>query len=395
MPIAHFDCFAGAAGDMIVGSLVAAGADPQALADALARLDVGGYEVRCEDDAREGIAATRFIVDVADHHDHHHPHRHLPDILRIIEAAALPPRAAERAETIFRRLAQAEAQVHNASIGEVHFHEVGAVDSIVDVVGACVALELLDVETVTASPVPLGNGTIECAHGRLPAPAPATVALLRGAPTFPGPNEGEATTPTAAAVLTALAASFGPCPAMKLAAVGYGAGSRSGGAVPNLLRVFVGTADPAGQADSVVELTANVDDCTGEMVGRALERLREAGCLDAWASPVYMKKMRPGWQVCALCARAEAAAAEAILLAETTTFGVRRRVCERSKLLRSFETVETTYGPVRVKVGRRDGVVLTAAPEWDDCVAAAQSHGVAAREVLRAAQDAWGRGERT
>jgi uncharacterized protein (TIGR00299 family) protein len=252
-----------------------------------------------------------------------------------------------------------------------------------------VALELLGIERVCCSPLTLGSGTIECDHGVMPVPAPATAELVAGFPVAPASIAGEATTPTAAAVLTTLAASFGPAPAMSVEAVGYGAGTRDEGPVPNLLRVLIGRTETDGQTDTVVELSANLDDCTGEVLGAAIGRLLAAGCVDAWATPAVMKKSRPAWVLSALCAPSDAAAAEAILFAETTTFGVRRRICERSKLARGHETVETPFGPIRIKVGRRDGAVATASPEFADCAAAAEAHHVAVREVMAAATAAW------
>lgn len=391
MTVAYFDCFAGAGGDMIVGALIDAGADFDALQAQLARLHLHGYGLRKETVRRGGMAATKFHVDV--HHHHDHPHRHLSDILAILKDADIPGRAKQRAETIFTRLAQAEAKVHGVTVEEVHFHEVGAVDSIVDIIGSCLALELLNVDRVFCSPIPLGSGTIHTAHGLLPVPAPATAELLKGAKTFDNGVKGEATTPTAAAVFVTLAESFGHMPPLAVQAVGYGAGTREGGPLPNLLRVFIAQAEEPASADTVVELSANVDDCSGEILGATLDMLLAAGCLDAWASPIVMKKSRPAWMLCALCNPADVKAAEEILFSQTTTFGVRRRVCQRNKLQRSFQTVETPFGPIRVKIGQLNGRLVTAAPEFADCAAAAQSHHQAVKDVLAAAVIAWKQGK--
>jgi hypothetical protein len=382
MSIAYFDCFAGAAGDMIVGALLDAGCDFDALHDALRTLPLqpGDFSISHERVRRGGLAGVKFTVTVG---SEQRP-RGLGDVLGAIDGASLPARAADRARRVFTRLAEAEAEVHGVAVEEVHFHEVGAVDSILDVVGACVALELLEVDRVWSSAVPLGSGRVRTAHGELPVPAPATARLLVGAETYPLEG-GEATTPTAAAVLATLAESFGPPPAMVLSAVGYGAGTRDRDDLPNLLRVLVGHESPRGEADAVVELSANLDDCTGEVLGAAMEKLLSAGCLDVWAEPIYMKKSRPAWMISALAAPADAGEAERILFAETTTLGVRRRSATRAKLTRRFETVETRYGPVRVKVGRRGGEALTASPEFDDCAAAAEAHHVSVKEVLSAA----------
>jgi len=388
--LAYFDCFAGAGGDMIVGALLHAGADFGALQVELAKLGVPGYAVRCEKAHRGGIVGLRFHVDAQEQQ----PHRRLGDILAITENAALAPRVKERARQVFARLAEAEAKVHGIAPQEVHFHEIGAIDSIVDVVGSCVALELLGVEKVLCSPIPLGSGTVQTEHGQLPLPAPATAELLVGAKTFDNGAIGEATTPTAAAVLTTLAESFGPPPAMTVAAVGYGAGSRDPGPLPNLLRVLLGRQDPMGSTDTVVELSANIDDCTGEVIGATVQKLLAAGCLDAWACPIFMKKSRPAWMLCVLCEPGSVEAAQKILFTETTTFGIRRRLCERAKLLRYHQTVETPYGPIRVKTGQLDGRTITASAEFADCLSAAETHHVPVREVIRAAEAIWWRENR-
>ncbi|MFP4054229.1 MAG: nickel pincer cofactor biosynthesis protein LarC [Phycisphaerae bacterium] len=386
MTTAYFDCFAGAGGDMIVASLLDAGADFDALREHLRRLPVKGYDLRTERVHRRGLGGLRFVVDVEPQEQ---PHRHLHHITEMIDAAALPARAAERARKVFTRLAKAEAKVHRSTIEKVHFHEVGAVDSIVDIVGACVALELLGVERLCCGPVPLGSGTVQCDHGLMPVPAPATAELLVGCRTIPGANTGEMTTPTAAALFAALADTQGPPPAMELTATGWGAGTREGDTVPNLLRVLLGREGDAGQTDTVVELSTNVDDCTGEVLGATIEMLLGAGCVDAWATPAVMKRSRPAWVLSALCEPAAVAGVEELLFRQTTTFGIRRRQCTRSKLLREMTTVETPFGPVRVKVGRRDGQTLTASPEFADCLAAAETHHVPVREVLAAASQAW------
>jgi hypothetical protein len=400
MKLAYFDCFAGAGGDMIVASLLDAGCDFEALRAMLARLGLEGYDLSVEQVRRGGLAGTRFNVrpqpphgdGAAGHHvrdDHEHPHRRLADILEMIDRAGLPTRAADRARRVFERLAAAEAKVHRISTEEVHFHEVGAVDSIIDIVGAAVALELLGIDRVLCSPIPLGSGTVACEHGLMPVPAPATAELMRGLPVRDVRIEGEATTPTAAAFFAALSEGFGPLPPMDVRAIGYGAGTREGTAMPNLLRVFVGEMADEGSADSVVELSANVDDCSGEVLGAAMEALLSAGALDAWANPIVMKKSRPAWQISVLARPADADEMERILFAQTTTFGVRRGAWSRRKLHRSHQAVETPYGPVRVKVGRLAGRVVTASPEFEDCRRAAEAHHLAVREVIRAAEAAF------
>ena len=391
MRSAYFDCFSGAAGDMIVGSLLAAGCDFEALSAELASLDLQGYSLRAEPVSVGGLAGIQFSVDVAagEHH-----HRSLSSILEMIDRAKISPRAAQRAKDIFTRLGTAEAKIHNCSIEQIHFHEVGGVDSIIDIVGTCIALELMGIDRVTCSAIPLGSGVIECEHGTLPVPAPATAELLVGAVTVPGEGSGEMTTPTAAAVFATLSESFGPPPSMTVAAIGYGAGTRDVGPLPNLLRVFITTADDTSddssdQVDTVVEITANIDDSSGEVLGVTLENLLAAGALDAWATPIYMKKSRPAWMLAAICTLAHEAKIERLIFNETSTFGLRKRICRRTKLARSFCTVETQFGPVLIKIGCLDGKGITASPEFADCAVAAQAHHVAVAEVMAVASDAY------
>ncbi|MFP4354597.1 MAG: nickel pincer cofactor biosynthesis protein LarC [Phycisphaerae bacterium] len=391
MSTAYFDCFAGAGGDMIVASLLHAGARLDVLADQLAGLGVEGYRLTTETTSRKGIQATRFIVEVDP--DAPRPHRHLHHITEMIDAADLPARAAQRAKETFTRLGRAEAQVHGVSLEKVHFHEVGAIDSIVDIVGACLAMEQLDLETISCGPIPLGSGTVECDHGTMPVPAPATAELVRGVPTFGGPNPGELTTPTAAALFTSLSETIGPVGEMEIEKIGYGAGTRQGANVPNVLRVLIGRSSSSGQADSVVQLQANLDDCTGELLGSTIQKLLQGGALDAWALPATMKKNRPGWIVSVLCSPAKVPAAEELLFRETTTMGVRKQHMSRSKLLRRVETVETAFGPVRIKLGLLGSEEVTASPEFEDCRAAAESHHVAVKEVIGAAWKAYKDGQ--
>jgi hypothetical protein len=390
MTIAYFDCFSGAGGDMIVAALIDAGIDRQAFLDEMARLKLPPFDLKVEPVERQGLAGLRFEVIIPEGEQ---PHRHLSDILKIIDSAGLTPRSAEVAGRIFTRLAEAEAHVHHTDIEKVHFHEVGAVDSIVDIIGAAVAVDMLGIERAVCSPIPLGGGTVECDHGRIPVPAPATARLLIGAGTCAGPISRELTTPTAAAILTELAESYGPPPAMELTGVGYGAGSENFSPTPNLLRVCLGRESRDGRVDTVVELSANIDDCSGEVLGSAVEKLLAAGCVDAWLTPAYTKKSRPAWVLSALAAPADVAAAERIFLTETTTLGVRRRELARTKLPRTVETVETPYGSIRVKVGRLDGSVVTASPEFADCLAAADSHHLPVKDVIQAANLAYNRQE--
>jgi hypothetical protein len=392
MTIAYFDCFAGAGGDMIVASLLAAGADFEALVDQLSRLGLEGYQLRTEPTVRRGISALRFIVEVDP--EAPKPHRHLHHIIEMIESADLPPRAAARACETFTALGRAEAHVHGVSLEKVHFHEVGAVDSIVDIVGASLAMEMLGIDEIACGPIPLGSGLIECDHGTMPVPAPATAELVRGVQTWAGPNPGELTTPTAAALLTALSGRVGTVPGMRIDTIGYGAGMREGANVANVLRVLIGQAGETGQADSVVQLEANLDDCSGELLGATIEMLLAGGALDAWATPATMKKSRPGWVLAVLCTPSGVAEVEEILFRQTTTLGIRRQAMSRRKLDRRFETVETPYGPIRVKLGLLGSEVVTASPEFEDCRAAAGAHHAGVKEVIGAAWMAYKDGQR-
>lgn len=390
MKVAYFDCFSGAGGDMIVGALVDAGADGEALKASLAALGELPFDVDFQRVNRAGIAGTKFNVTVR---GEQHEHRRLGDILELIAKAHLPSRAGDRASEIFTRLARAEAKVHGIDPEQVHFHEVGAVDGIVDIVGATLAMEQLNIDRVLCSPIPVGSGTVTCQHGKLPLPAPATVQLLVGAPTYQTGFDGEMTTPTAAAVLTTLSDQFGPVPQMEVTSVGYGAGSRENTPLPNVLRVILGHQGDQGQVDSVVELSANIDDCTGEIIGATIEKLLAAGCLDAWAAPIVMKKSRPAWTLSAMCSPADAQTAEQIIFTETTTLGIRHRLCTRSKLMRRQQTVETPYGPIRIKIGLSGSRQVTARPEFSECLAAAQAHHVPVKEVVAAAVETYRRTE--
>src|SRR5215207_9132504 len=303
----YFDCFAGISGDMTLGALVAAGADARALRERLALLDLEGYGVEFETVDRSGISATRAVVSVTKDEE---PHRHLRDVLAIIEGSRLEESIKRRASEIFRRLAEAEARVHNVPVERVHFHEVGAVDAIVDVVGACIGFELLGVERFAASALHVGSGTVEMEHGRFPVPPPAVAELLRGAPVYSTDIVGELVTPTGAAIVATVCEGFGPLPRMRVEATGYGAGGREYKDFPNVLRVLVGESDEAGGAppgvsrqgdEELLMVETNVDDVSPQVLGHLMERALEAGALDCFFTHVQMKKNRPGVLVSILC----------------------------------------------------------------------------------------------
>jgi hypothetical protein len=386
MKIAYFDCFSGISGDMVLGALVDAGAILAQMESELRRLQVPGWKISSEKVARHGLAATRVKVESSEAH----AHRSLGDILSLIERAGLPPRIARRASDIFRRLGEAEARVHGVPIEKVHFHEVGAVDAIVDIVGAAAGFEQLGIEAFACSVLNVGSGHVDTQHGRLPVPAPATADLLRGAPTYSSGIERELVTPTGAAIVAAMAPRFGPQPAMTVGAIGSGAGAADLAEQPNVLRIFVGETaeensghDAGGPLDEeIVVLEANLDDMSPQVYGYFAERVLEAGALDVFSTPVQMKKGRPGQLVTVLCVPQSREALTDLIFRETTTLGVRRSHMQRRCLQRESVAVQTALGSIRVKVARLDGHILNVAPEYDDCRKAAMERGVPLKQVL-------------
>lgn len=362
---------------MLVGSLASAGADPSAIADALHSLDAGA-EVSFEPVKRRGIGALKFHVKVAETKKH----RHLRHILEMIDQAAIPARTKVHAAAVFQRLGEAEALVHQVSIEKIHFHEVGAADSIADIVGACLAFELLGVTRIVCSPVNVGGGTVETEHGTLPVPAPATAALLIDKPIYSRGPALELTTPTGAAVAVTLAESFGAMPPMRIQSTGYGAGGRDFTEHANVLRVLIGEDSHATEATTVSVIEANIDDSTPQVLAFALERLMEAGALDASLQPLTMKKSRPGVLLQVIAKPEDRERLIGILLAETSTLGVRfyeaeRRVQERALVEVAVE-VGTSHGPVRIKVSEAGSF----APEYEDCRKLALSTGSPLRQII-------------
>lgn len=384
---AYFDCFAGASGDMLLGSLLDAGLPLESLRQALSTLPIHGYEILTETQERQGVRGTKVSIP---YDEAHQPHRHLPDILAIIEGSALPAVVKAQAIAVFERLARAEAHVHGTTPDHVHFHEVGAIDSIIDIVGVVTALHLLGVEQVYASSLPLGGGTVEAAHGILPVPAPATMEIMAKAqvPTRPHPAQVELVTPTGAALLAELA--HFEQPSLAIEAVGYGFGTRQ---VPplNAVRVWVGqTIEATPEKDEVVLLACNLDDTTGEALGYVQGQLLEMGALDVWFTPIYMKKNRPGVLLSVLARPEQAQALAATILRETTTLGVRWQRWGRYIAERVSETVGTPWGAVRVKVKRLGGEDLAAVPEYEDCARLAREAGIPWQQVYAAAEQARG-----
>ena len=365
---------------MTVGALLDAGASADALFAALASLNTGA-RFRLEKTLRRGIAASKFHVDVPSEPG---KHRHLPHILKLIEAGEFPARAKANARAVFETLGRAEASVHGVPIEKVHFHEVGAVDSICDIVGACVALDLLGVEQVYCSPMNVGSGTVNTEHGVLPVPAPATAALLAGKPIYARGPELELTTPTGAALAATLSVRFGAIPPLKIEAIGYGAGDKDFPQHANVLRVLIGDLTSAPEATEVTVIEANIDDSNPQVLGHALELLMDAGALDASLSPLQMKKNRPGSLLRVIARPADAEALTQLIFRETSTLGLRTYSASRRVLERVMETVQTPYGPVRMKVAGEK-----AAPEFEDCRRISREQGIPLQTVMLAANLAY------
>lgn len=383
MRTAYFDCFSGISGDMTVGALIDAGANFAEIRAQLARLNVPGYELTIEKVIKQGIGGTKFHVHVQDPGTRH---RRLSDIAALLQASGLEPSIQERTLAVFTRLAEAEATIHQTTVEEVHFHEVGAIDSIVDITGAVIGLRLLGVQRVLASAVNVGSGFIRAAHGVLPVPGPATAELLKGIPTYARGPDGELTTPTGAALLATLAEGFGPLPYLQVERIGYGAGTKDLPQAPNLLRVFVGEDSTRGDGDMITVLEANLDDMNPEWFAYAQEQLFAQGALDVFYTPIFMKKNRPATKLTVLCDSGQVDRLVDTLFRDTSTFGVRTYEVRRQKLYRNSQTVETPYGPVSVKIGRWRGQVVQVSPEYESCRQAAQRCRVPLKDVYQAAE---------
>ena len=437
MRIAYLDCFSGMSGDMFLGALIDAGVSPDVLEKTIAALNVGA-RLEISRVIRSGITATKVDVFVngekelpreefwaqgehslAHPHDHEHehssgdahahPHSHSPtgsragapalhehghgrslkEIQKIIAAAAISESAKKRALDIFAALGAAEAKIHNEEIESVHFHEVGAVDAMIDIVGAAVGVEALDVEEIVCSPLNVGGGTVKCAHGVFPVPAPATVELLQGAPVYSSGIQAELLTPTGAAIVKTLASRFGAFPEMKIAKSGYGAGTRDFPGHANVVRLTIGEAIPALAAktsqETIAVLEANLDDLNPQVFGYVMDRLLEEGALDVFGMPVQMKKNRPGTLLTVLCKPEDAAKLTQLVFTETTTLGVRQRLEQRQVLARRWVTVPTPWGDVRMKIASMNGTVTNYAPEYEDCRRIATEQHVPLKAVMQEA----------
>ncbi len=382
MKIAYFDCFSGAAGDMILGALLDAGLPLEKLKAELAKLGLSHYRLGVEKVTKNGIGGSRAIVEVAGDQ----PNRHLSDIRTIIEASDLKKRVKAKSIEIFTRLAEAEARVHRTAIENIHFHEVGAMDAIIDVVGAVVGLDVLGVERVHCSAMHVGAGTVECAHGTLPVPAPATTELVRGKPVYSTGAQGELLTPTGAAILTTLAHGFGSMPAIIPEKVGYGAGT-SDFSVPNLLRVTIGeSADGAFglESEAVAVMETSIDDMNPQVYGHLMEKMLLMGVMDVFLVPIQMKKNRPGTLLTVLCRPEMIGEIADFIMTETTTIGLRWRVDNRLKTHREIKAMDTPYGVIRFKVAETGRGIVNVTPEYDDCKRVADEKNVPLKEVLAA-----------
>jgi uncharacterized protein (TIGR00299 family) protein len=415
----YFDCFSGASGDMVLGALIDAGVRLDEVTRALGSLAISPDAVWTERVTRAGITATKFCVrgeqapiDHAHdhergphhHHDehdrrrghthareekHHHVHRTLADIYGLIDGSALSPRGKERAKELFAALGQAESEIHGTPLDQVHLHEVGALDSIIDIVGTVFALESLGVEHIVSSPLNVGGGTIRAAHGVYPVPAPATLSLLKDAPVYAGSQKVELVTPTGALLVTRYAQEFGPIPPMRVQKVGYGAGTRDFKDTPNVLRVLIGEADSKAASQTVVVIEAEIDDMNPQIFGVVMDRLLAGGALDVFYTPIQMKKNRPGTLLTVIAAPQAREMFTGTIFRETTTIGVRYREMTRECLERQTVTVRTPLGDVRIKVASRNGQVLNASPEFEDCARLASEHNVPAKNVQTLAMKAY------
>jgi hypothetical protein len=420
--VLYFDCFAGAAGDMVLGALIDAGVKLENVRRALGSLAIAPANVWTERVIRAGISATKFCVrgehaplDHAHDHDRHHSHEHdqgpqhghghvrtyeheeryhhvhrtLADINRLIDGSALSQSGKDRAKDLFARLGEVEAAIHGTSLELVHLHEVGALDSIIDIVGTVYAMESLGADRVVASPLNVGSGSVHSAHGVYPVPAPATTRLLENVPIYVGPQKVEMVTPTGALLVTGYAQEFGPVPPMRISQIGYGAGHRDFPDTPNVLRVLIGESDAAAASHSVVVIEAEIDDMNPQIFGVLMDRLLAEGALDVFYTPIQMKKNRPGTLLSVIATPEAREALTSTIFTETTTIGVRYREMMRECLDRRTVTVTTSVGDVRIKVAARNGQILNASPEFEDCVRLAAEHDLPAKNVQAMAMKAW------
>ncbi len=386
MTLAYFDCFSGISGDMTLGALVDAGVGIEVLRSELEKLNLPGYEITALKVMRSGISATKVHVCLDEKEQ---PTRHFSDIRTIIEASTLSSSIKQKSILIFERLAEAEAKVHGTTPDKVHFHEVGAVDAIVDIVGSVIGIELLGITAIAGSAINLGSGSIKTMHGILPVPAPATGELLKGIPSYGSSVPFELTTPTGAVIISTLASSFGPMPQMRVSQTAYGAGNRDIQEQPNVLRLMIGDPASSYDEDRSIVMETNIDDMNPQLYEHVIDKLIEQGAHDAYLTPIIMKKGRPAVLLSVLTDGVKESAILDTIFRETTSIGVRIREVGRKKLSREIQIVDTTYGKIRVKVSKRGEEILTVTPEYEDCRKIAEEKQVPLKQVMEEARTAF------
>jgi len=389
MKIAYFDCFAGASGDMILGALMDAGLALERLKKDIGKLNLTHYDIELKKVVKKGIGGSQALVSVdEDHHSHHH--RHLRHIEEIIEKSSLEQSIKEKSLKVFRRLAEVEAKVHQTTVEKIHFHEVGAMDSIIDVVGSVAGLEALGIEKIYCSPLHVGSGTVECAHGTFPVPAPATLELVKGKPIYSTGVEGELLTPTGAAILTTFSSDFGAMPPMTVEKAGYGAGS-SEPAIPNLLRLIIGESKDeidGFETEQMAVIETSIDDMNPQMYDYLIQQMLDMGAMDVFLGPLQMKKNRPGTLITVICHPDRVRAFSEFLLRETTTIGLRWRVDNRIKGRRTIKEIQTKYGAIKYKVVEVGREIINISPEYEDCKRLALEKKVPLKKVMEEARAA-------
>ena len=384
MKTAYIDCFSGISGDMFLAALIDAGLDLEYLKKELKKLNLTGYEITAKKTDKNHITATKLTITVKEHQ----PHRHLKDIEKIIDTSTLDEDIKKTSKKIFQKLAKAESKIHNKDINCIHFHEVGAVDSILDIVGAPIALEKLNIKKIYTSPLPLGTGFIKCAHGTIPLPAPATAELLKGIPVYQTSTKGELVTPTGAAIITTITTKFKEMPQMKIDKTGYGAGTQDFDH-PNLLRIFIGTEEEQYEQDTATIIETNIDDMNPEHYSHIIEKLLSAGALDAYLTGIHMKNTRPATKLTVIATQETKNDLTDIIFKETTTFGIRTYQVQRKKLSAEKTQINTKYGPVTIKTGKSKDKIITISPEYKDCKKLADANNIPLKEIYDLAKKAY------
>jgi len=388
MKTAYFHCFAGASGDMLLGSLIDAGCDLEILISQLESLNVKGWSLSAEKKIKNSISGTGLNIAI----DEQNAHRHLKDIISIIESGSLSPWVKKNTIDIFSKLAEVEASIHGTTIDNIHFHEVGAVDSILDITGFVIALEILDIKKIIASPVHVGSGFVNTMHGKIPVPAPATLKLLENVPVYSTDIKGELTTPTGAVLLKHFASSFGPIPPLNIKKSGYGCGTKDFD-IPNMLRVIIGETEESINKDNdlledtVLFIETNIDDMNPEHIGYLQELLFKKGALDVWLTPIFMKKNRPGTLISILCSFEKESIIIETLFKNSSSSGIRISQQKRKKLRRQMKTVDTKFGEIEVKIHSINGEEITVSPEYESCKTAALTYNVSIQNVYDEAKN--------